>query len=73
MSAGPIARGHGQVHSYTADILDGATGANYPSNYQTIDGIAVPMVPRIYGYEEHLHETPEPVLVAIDVNSLQFH
>jgi len=59
-------------HSYTVDILDGASGANYPSDYQTIDGIAVPMVRRIYGYDEHLQKTPAPVLVTIDINALQF-
>jgi hypothetical protein len=59
-------------HTYTVDILDGATGANYPSNYENIDGIAVPMVRRIYGYEENLQKTPEPVLVAIDIGGLQF-
>jgi hypothetical protein len=59
-------------HTYTVDILDGATGANYPTNYQTIDGIAVPMVRRIYGYGEDLQKTPEPVLVAIDIDELHF-
>jgi hypothetical protein len=59
-------------HSYTVDILDGATGANYPSDYQTVDGIAVPMTRRIYGYDEHLQRITEPILVAIDINGLRF-
>jgi hypothetical protein len=59
-------------HTYTVDILDGATGANYPTNYQTVDGIAVPLVRRIYGYDENQHKIPEPVLVSIDINRLQF-
>jgi hypothetical protein len=59
-------------HTYTVDILDGATGANYPSNYENIDGIAVPMVRRIYGYDENRQKIPEPVLVAIDITELQF-
>jgi hypothetical protein len=59
-------------HTYTVDILDGATGANYPSGWKTIDGIAVPTVRRIYGYDENLQKVPEPVLVSIDISELHF-
>jgi hypothetical protein len=59
-------------HTYTVDILRGATGANYPSEYRTINGIAVPMVRRIYGYDEDLQKIPDPVLVSIDVHQLLF-
>ena len=59
-------------HTYTVDILDGATGANYPSEWKTIDGIAVPTVRRIYGYDENLQKVPEPVLVSIDISELRF-
>jgi hypothetical protein len=59
-------------HTYTVDILDGATGANYPSNYQTIDGIAVPTIRRIYGYDDDGQKIPDPVLVSIDINELKF-
>ena len=59
-------------HTYTVDILSGATGANYPSEYRTINGIAVPMVRRIYGYDEDLQKIPDPVLVSIDVHQLLF-
>lgn len=59
-------------HTYTVDILDGATGANYPSQWETIDGIAVPMVRRIYGYDDDRQKIPEPVLVSIDISELRF-
>ena len=59
-------------HSYTVDILDGATGANYPSGWQTIDGIAVPTVRHIYGYDDDGAKIPEPVLVSLDISELRF-
>jgi hypothetical protein len=59
-------------HTYTVDILGGATGANYPSAWTTIDGIAVPTVRRIYGYDDDLQKIPEPVLVSIDIGELRF-
>ena len=59
-------------HTYTVDILDGATGANYPSQWETIDGIAVPMVRRIYGYDDDSKKIPEPVLVSLDISDLHF-
>lgn len=59
-------------HTYTVDVLDGATGANYPSEYRTFDGIVVPTVRRIYGYDENLAKVAEPVLVSIDISGLQF-
>ncbi|MCV7136690.1 hypothetical protein H7J06_27370 [Mycobacterium hodleri] len=59
-------------HTYTVDILDGATGANYPSGWQTVDGIAVPTVRRIYGYGEDRAKIPDPVLVSLDISELHF-
>ena len=59
-------------HSYTVDILDGATGANYPSKYQPVDGIAVPTTRRIYGYDDQQQKIAHPVLVSIDVDELNF-
>ena len=58
-------------HTYTVDILDGATGANYPSAWKTIDGIAVPTVRRIYGYDAAQQRIPEPVLVSLDISELR--
>ncbi|KAA0099640.1 hypothetical protein CIW49_08575 [Mycolicibacterium sp. P1-18] len=59
-------------HTYTVDVLDGATGANYPSEWKIVDGIAVPMVRRIYGYDADRRRIPEPVLVSLDIRELRF-
>jgi hypothetical protein len=59
-------------HTYTVDILDGATGANYPTDYRAVDGIAIPFVRRIYGYDDEQQKLPDPVLVSIAVDDLRF-
>ena len=59
-------------HTYTVDVLDGATGANYPSGWKIIDGITVPTVRRIYGYDTNRQRIPEPVLVSLDISELRF-
>lgn len=38
-------------HDYTVDILGGATGLNYASEYRDVDGIIIPTKRRIYAYE----------------------
>jgi hypothetical protein len=38
-------------HDYTVDILGGATGLNYASDYRDVDGIIVPTKRRVYAYE----------------------
>src|SRR5271166_88869 len=35
-------------HDYTVDILGGATGLNYASDYRDVDGIIVPTKRRVY-------------------------
>lgn len=59
-------------HDYTVDLLGGATGANYALDIQDIDGIKVPTKRRIWAYDEQGEEVPEPLLVAVDIKSLQF-
>lgn len=59
-------------HDYTVDILGGATGLNYASDFQDVDGIMVPMRRRVYAYEGDYQLVPEPLLVAIDVRSAAF-
>ena len=54
-------------HDYTVDILGGATGLNYASNYRDVDGIIVPTKRRIYAYEGDYQLVKEPLLVAIDM------
>jgi hypothetical protein len=59
-------------HTYTVDVLDGATGANYPSEWKIVDGIAVPTVRRIYGYDADRQKIPDPVLVSLDISEIRF-
>lgn len=60
-------------HDYTVDIMGGATGANYASNYQDFDGIMVPTTRRVYAYDADGHKIDEPLLVAIDIAAVSFH
>jgi len=57
-------------HDYTVDILGGATGLNYASDYRDVDGIIVPAKRRIYAYEGDYQLVKEPLLVAIDMGEI---
>jgi hypothetical protein len=57
-------------HDYTVDILGGATGLNYASEYRDVDGIIVPTKRRIYAYEGDYQIVKEPLLVAIDMGEI---
>jgi hypothetical protein len=59
-------------HDYTVDILGGATGANYPSDYRLVQGIRMPTKRRIYAYDQNLQKVPEPLLVSLDFGKLTF-
>jgi hypothetical protein len=57
-------------HDYTVDILGGATGLNYASEYRDVDGIMVPTKRRVYAYEGDYQLLKEPLLVAIDMGEI---
>jgi hypothetical protein len=57
-------------HDYTVDILGGATGLNYASEYRDVDGIMIPTKRRIYAYEGDYQPVPEPLLVKIDMGEI---
>jgi hypothetical protein len=59
-------------HDYTVDILGGATGANYTTNYRDFQGIKMPTTRRIYAYDEAMQKVPEPLLVSLDFGNLTF-
>ncbi|MGA9914689.1 MAG: hypothetical protein WBR17_19395 [Paraburkholderia sp.] len=59
-------------HDYTVDVMGGATGANYASNYQDFDGIMVPTTRRVFARDAEGQKIDEPLLVAIDVASVSF-
>jgi hypothetical protein len=60
-------------HDYTVDILGGATGANYASDYQEARGIMVPTKRRIYARDAKGDKVPEPLLVSIDIASISLN
>jgi hypothetical protein len=57
-------------HDYTVDILGGATGLNYASDYRDVDGIIVPTKRRIYAYEGDYQPVMDPLLVKIDMGEI---
>jgi hypothetical protein len=57
-------------HDYTVDILGGATGLNYATDYRDVDGIIFPTKRRIYAYEGDYQLVPEPLLVKIDIGEI---
>ena len=60
-------------YDYSVDILGaGNMAANYPSDYRTVDGIAVPMKRRVYRRDANHHPIQQPVLIAIDVSEMAF-
>jgi hypothetical protein len=58
-------------HDYTVDILGGATGLNYASDYRDVDGIIVPARRRVYAHEGDYQLVKEPLLVAIDMGEIK--
>ncbi|WP_118184398.1 hypothetical protein [Paraburkholderia phosphatilytica] len=59
-------------HDYTVDIMGGATGANYASNYREFAGIMVPTTRRVFAHDADGQKIAEPLLVAIDIESVSF-
>jgi hypothetical protein len=57
-------------HDYTVDILGGATGLNYASDYRDVDGIIIPTKRRVYAYEGDYQLVKEPLLVSIDMGEI---
>src|ERR1700689_644775 len=59
-----------RTHDYTVDLLGGATGLNYASEYRDVDGIIVPTKRRIYAFEGDYQVVKEPLLVSIDMGEV---
>jgi hypothetical protein len=57
-------------HDYTVDILGGATGLNYATDYRDVEGIIFPTKRRIYAYEGDYQLVQEPLLVSIDMGEI---
>ena len=54
-------------HDYTVDVLGGAPGLNYASDYREVDGIIFPTKRRVYAYKGDYQLVKEPLLVSIDM------
>jgi len=57
-------------HDYSVDVMGGATGANYTSDYREFQGIKVPTTRRVYAYDQSLRKIPEPMLVGIGIDKV---
>jgi hypothetical protein len=57
-------------HDYTVDVLVGASGLNYASNYRNVDGIMIPTTRRVYAYEGDFRPVWEPELVHIEMRDI---
>jgi hypothetical protein len=57
-------------HDYTVDILGGATGLNYASEYRDVGGIVIPTRRRIYAFEGDYQPVWDPLLVQIDMGEI---
>jgi hypothetical protein len=57
-------------HDFTIDILGGATGLLYATDYQDVEGIIIPTRRRGYGWQGDYELVPEPLLVAIDMGEI---
>jgi hypothetical protein len=59
-------------HLYTVDVLGGAQGANYASEYRAVDGVVLPTRRHVFAYDEARQKVPEPILVSIDLSDIHF-
>ena len=57
-------------HDYTVDILGGATGLNYASDYRDVGGIIIPTKRRIHAFEGDYQPVWDPLLVRIDMGEI---
>ena len=59
-------------HLYTVDVLGGAKGANYASEYLAVDGLMLPTRRRVFAYDDARQKVSEPTLVSIDLSEIHF-
>lgn len=59
-------------HLYTVDVLGGAQGVNYASEYRAVDGVMLATRRRVLAYDDARRKVPEPVLVSIDLSEMHF-
>ncbi len=59
-------------HEYTVDILGGATGVNYATDYKEFDGIMILTTRKIYSYDAEKRKVSDPLLVDIKISEVFF-
>ena len=55
---------------FTIDVIGGATGLVYATDYRDVDGIIIPTARRGYAWQGDYQLVPEPLLVAIDMGEI---
>jgi hypothetical protein len=59
-------------HDYTAEIINGGAAAHYSYRHTEVDGIVVPTERRVYPIGPGGSALPEPLLVSINLDNIQF-
>jgi hypothetical protein len=59
-------------HDYDAEVLGGTPAAHYLHDYREISGIQVPMRRRVFGRGPDGVPAPEPLVVTIDLDDVEF-
>jgi hypothetical protein len=59
-------------HDYDAEVLGGTPAAHYVHEYQVFSGILVPTKRRVLGRGPDGTPTPDPLIVTIDLSSVEF-
>ncbi len=57
-------------HDFTIDVIGGAPGMLYATDYRDVDGIMIPITRRGYAWQGDYQRVPEPLLVAIDMGEI---
>ena len=57
-------------HDFTIDIVGGATGMLFATDYRDVDGIIIATTRRGYAWQGDYQRIPEPLLVAIDLGEI---
>lgn len=59
-------------HDYTTEVLNAGPAAHYPSEHREFGGIMVPTKRRVYTIGDDGHVLEEPLIVAIDLDTIEF-
>src|ERR1700692_5014227 len=60
-------------HEYNVDVLGNAPGLNYASDYRDNNGLMVPHKRRVFAYDSEKRKVAEPLLVAINIDEIEFN